>query len=187
MTKTQLIALYKAAEKRADRCASGYAGAGGLAFKLEDREALVSAMSQTNMNPRSAAILICSSHTDPKFSATLGRLQTFHRQVTQTALRAMPAIDDGRVLVKQEVQPFDGRIKSKRDVQPAFNRAAVQLIRVGITSPSDALRFLTAGFEFAKVEQKLEQKTERLVQELQLGDLSREQVLTVLDKVKAKF
>lgn len=67
-------------------------------------------------------------------------------------------------------------------------------VEVGVAYLALAIEKLTiatpariAGFEFAKSEQKVHMKTERLVQELQLGDLSRDQVMAVLDKVKAKF
>lgn len=193
MTKTQLIALYKSAEARATDCVGGRNGRGGKAFQPEDRVALVGAITALGMTPQEAAdTIIGGNYATKGHSRIRQQLITFNRQVASDQIRTGHAQTGEHVgklpsQPKQETMDFDGRIKSKRDVQPAFNRAAVQLIRIGITNPIEAVSFLTAGFEFAKGEQKVHQKTERLVQELQIGDLSRDQVMAVLDKVKAKF
>lgn len=192
MTKTQLIGLYKAAEKRATPCVGGRNGAGGVAFQVEDRIALVAAMQALGLNPNTAAdAIVDGNYKIQGHSRVRSQFVVFERQVAEEVIRT-GAVATGEFAGKsaqpqQDSLDFDGRIKSKQDVQPAFNRAAVQLIRIGITNPVEAVSFLTAGFEFAKSEQKVHMKTERLVQELQLGDLSRDQVMAVLDKVKAKF
>lgn len=193
MTKTQLIGLYKAAEKRATPCVGGRHGAGGVAFQVEDRIALVAAMKALGLNPNTVADTIVSGNYKIQgHSRVRSQFVIFERQVEQDQIRT-GSVATGEFAgkaaeaPKQDTLDFDGRIKSKHDVQPAFNRAAVQLIRIGITNPVEAVSFLTAGFEFAKSEQKIHQKTERLVQELQIGELSRDQVMAVLDKVKAKF
>lgn len=184
MNKSKLVALYIESEKRALPCALG------KAFLADDRLAIVNAMRDLKVTKAELAKmvhqnLIHAKVEDTTYAVHYGRLNIFERQVTMGHIvLGKPATGEHMGV---ETPVFDGRIKTRDDVQPAFNRAAKALIRIGITSPADAEAYLVKGFEFVKQEQKIDLKADRIVQELQLGDLTREQVLATLDRVKAKF
>lgn len=179
ITKAQFVKNYKEAEKRATPSATG------VSFDITDRIALNEQRKQLGMDYSMAANLV----GDNKSGKSYNRFALWERQVETGQIRTAHPATGEYVGSKQTtaLQAFDGRIKSRADVQPAFNRAAVQLIKLGITNPRDAEAYLEAGFEYARVEQKIHLKTERIVSELRIGDLSRDQAVRVLDQVKASL
>jgi hypothetical protein len=186
-TKTQLKAAYITAEKRATPSANG------VAFSVEDRVALNSLRVALRLDCSQAGELIAGGRTDRvEYQRHYARFNFWKEQVETGVIRiAPPATGEyvGRVHVTKQFDDntFDGRIKSITDVQPAFNRAARQLIKVGVTNPHEAFKYMSTAFEVVKVEQKIDLKAERIVKELQMGDLTKDQVLATLDRVKQSF
>lgn len=187
MNKSQLVALYIDAEKRSLPCALGQA------FLAEDRLAIVNGMRALKVGKAELARMIDHKLGNIKdefrgYMRHYARLSIFEQQVAHGKIILGHAAT-GESIGSQEIStgPFDGRIRSQADIQPAFNRAAKALLKVGITTPQDAAKYLVNGFEYVRQEQKIDLKAQRIVQELQLGDLTREQVLATLDKVKASF
>ena len=186
-TQAQLITNFKAAEKRAKVSSCG------ITFLVEDRMILNAQRQKLNLTTYQAARLV--SGDDKVVTAkNEQRFRMWDHQVSIGIIRMQPAPTGehvGKVKVHVTKQfddaTFDGRIKSISDVQPAFNRAARQLIKVGITNPQDAFKFMTVGFDTAKIEQKIDIKTDRIVKELQMGDLTKEQVMVLLERVKQNF
>lgn len=179
---------YKQAEARALPVVGGRDGKGGKAFLPQDRVMLTLMMSKANKTPTQLGHILGDKLGNP--SLHVQRLRMFQRQVESGEIRLgyqRTGEHVGKVVAKTEDTSFDGRIKSLSDVQPAFNRAARQLIRVGITTPEAALKYVSVAFETAKVEQKIDMKTERIVKELQIGDMTREQVFETLQRVKKSF
>jgi len=194
MTDTkQFLSLYKQAEERAVECGAGFAGNGGKAFLKEDRAALVAKMWEMKQTPNQLGYAIGKLIGNTARHVT--RLRSYQEQVEKGVIRLAPAATGEHVgqdrtpvkVVKPSEDAFDGRIKNVNDVQPAFNRAARQLIKVGITSPEQAFKYVTAAFATARVEQKIDLKAERIVKELQLGDLSKTEVMLTLERVKQLF
>lgn len=179
---------YKQAEARALPVVGGRRGKGGKAFLPQDRVMLTLMMNKSNKTP--AQLGYSLGEKLGNHHVHIQRLQTFQRQVESGNIRIgyqRTGEHVGKVAARTDESSFDGRIKSLSDVQPAFNRAARQLIKVGITSPEAALKYVSAGFETARSDQKIDSKAERIVAELQIGDLTREQVLETLQRVKQKF
>lgn len=179
---------YKQAEARALPVVGGRDGKGGKAFLPEDRAMLALMMHKLNQTPTQLGYRL--GERIGNAPVHIQRLKTFQRQVEQGNIRLgyeRTGEHVGKVVAQVEDGTFDGRIKKLSDVQPAFNRAARQLIKVGITTPEAALKYVSAAFETAKADQKIDSKAERIVAELQIGDLTREQVLETLQRVKQKF
>lgn len=189
-TTNQFIEIYKQAEARAVDCVGGRGGEGGKAFLREDRAMLVSEMWKINKTPTQLGYAIQKELGSP--GKHTQRLRIYEAQVNSGAIRlgSKPTgehVGKGSVTIQTKESLFDGRIKTIADVQPAFNRAARQLIKVGITNPAEAFKYVSMAFETAKVEQKIDNKAERIVKELQLGDLTKDQVLLTLERVKQSF
>ena len=184
-TKAQLITNFKAAEKRAKISSCG------IAFLVEDRMVLNAQRQKLNLTTYQAARLV--SGDDMALTAkNEQRFRVWDQQVSIGVIRMQPAPTGehvGKVHVTKQFDDvtFDGRIKSLSDVQPAFNRAARQLIKVGVTNPHEAFKYMSTAFEVVKVEQKIDLKAERIVKELQMGDVTKDQVLATLDRVKQSF
>lgn len=180
-TRNQLIQNYKASEKRAVVCATG------LAFSVEDRIALTLQRRALGMSCSEAAWTVATHGAEA--AKAVSRFNFWEEQMQRGEIRTAPPatgehIGKGR---DKENTPFEGRIKTINDVQPAFNRAARQLIKVGITSPEQALKYVSAAFATARVEQKIDLKADRIVKELQMGDLTKAEVLITLERVKQSF
>lgn len=185
---TKLVQMYKEAEARSIPCAGGRTGAGGRAFLKADRAALVSEMWNLNMTVSQAGYVLQKELGGTSDNIHAQRLRTFETQVNKGVLRLGNKMTGEHVGVLKSTEiAFDGRIKSQADIQPAFNRAARQLIKVGITSPDQAVKYINTAFETARVEQKIDIKAERIAKELQIGDLTKEQVMATLDRVKKFF
>lgn len=188
ITIKQFIANYKEAEGRATVCARG------KAFSVSDRIALNAQRKQLNLDCNQASAL---------FGGTAGQGKHYNRflqweaQIKNGHIGVAPAatgahvgkVIGGKIVINkpEQEQMFDGRIKSLDDVQPAFNRAARQLIKVGVTDPAQVVKYIHNAFEVAKVEQKIDLKAERIVNELRIGDLTKEQIIATLDRVKTQF
>lgn len=193
--QAQFIKLYKECEARAELCYAPRASdSKGKAFQKPDRALLVSEMWKLNMSANTLGGIIFKEVGGTSMHVHSKRLEVFEAQVSSGVLRLGPSFTGAvkpevKALPKTEVQldAFDGRIKSISDVQPAFNRAARQLIKLGITSPETAFKFVTTAFETAKVEQKIDSKADRIVKELRIGDLTKEQIVATLARVKAQF
>lgn len=184
ITKAQLKANYEAAEKRATVSATG------VAFSLEDRVALNSQRIALKLDTSQAGRLVAGENgTRNDYQRHYARFNFWAEQVETGVIRIAPAATGEYVGADKATQEFsfDGRIKTVADVQPAFNRAARQLIKIGITSPEQAFKYVANAFETAKVEQKIDLKAERIVKELQMGDLTKDQVLATLERVKKNF
>lgn len=187
LTVAQFKANYAEAEKRAITCAQG------KAFSVSDRIALNAQRKQLNLDYAQASSLFSDVSGKGihycRFAQWDGQIKAGHIGVAPAATGEHVGKGTGTVTITKQFDDstFDGRIKSLSDVQPAFNRAARQLIKVGITNPQEAIKFINMAFETAKVEQKIDLKAERIVRELQLGDLTKEQVLATLDRVKQSF
>lgn len=190
MNTTQFTTTYKQADARATECVGGHKGQGGKAFLKEDRALLVSMMWELGQTPNQLGYALGKEIGNAARHIT--RLRSFQEQVERGVIRLgnKPTGEHvGKVTVTKQFDDssFDGRIKTILDVQPAFNRAARQLIKVGITNSQDALKYMANAFETVKVEQKIDLKAERIVKELQLGDLTKAQVFATLDRVKQSF
>lgn len=186
-TQTQFVEFYKQAEARAVECVAGASKTGrGKAFLKEDRAALVGAMWSLKQTPNQLGWEV--QKVLGGGARHIQRLSVFESQVNKGVIR-LGAKPTGEHVGKEafEDTTFDGRIKNIADVQPAFNRAARQLIKVGITSPEAAFKYVSVAFETAKVEQKIDTKAERIVRELRMGDLTKDQILATLDRVKTQF
>jgi hypothetical protein len=178
MNKQELINFYNQAETRANISKVG------KSFQRDDRVQIVAAMMNLNLTPHKLGNLIAKQSPYPAHNwIHMQRLAVFQKQVTKSGIQL--GYNGGTV--KEVEEPFDGRIKTLKDVQPAFTRAARQLVRVGITTPQAALTYITKGFEEVKSEMKVERKVDRLVHELQNGELSRDEVIRALDLAKRKF
>ncbi len=183
ITKAQFVANYHEAEKRAATCAKG------KAFTVEDRLTLNAQRKQLNLDYAQASALFDGVAGQGKH---YNRFQQWDAQIRSGLIRTAPSatgehVGTPRSTVKVNHEFFDGRIKSHADIQPAFNRAARQLIKVGITNPQEAFKYVSNAFEMVKVEQKIDTKAERILNELRMGDLTKEQVLMTLEKVKQQF
>lgn len=186
MKVAEFTKMYVEAEARATDCVGGASGQGGKAFTKADRAALVSLLWNSRMTASQMAYAM--SKTIGNFPRHNGRLKTFETQVNRGVLRLGGKMTgEGHGKPEQAQETFNGRIRSVVDVQPAFNRAARQLIQVGITDAASASKYLHAAFETVKIEQKIDRKAERLVAELQIGDLTKDQILLTLDRVKKSF
>lgn len=190
ITTNQFVTIYKQAEKRAVACVGGPLGKGGKAFLKEDRAILVSKMWEMGQTPSQLGYAIGKELG--QYPTHISRLKLFEAQVDKGVIRlgAAPTGEHvGKVTVTSQFDDgsFDGRIKTLADVQPAFNRAARQLIKVGITNPEQALKYVSAAFATARVEQKIDLKADRIVRELQMGDLTKAEVLITLERVKQSF
>jgi ribosomal protein S16 len=184
ITVKQFMANYEAAEARAVTCAKG------KAFSVEDR---------LSLNAQRKALGFDYTQASALFEGIAGQGKHYNRfnqwdaQIKAGRIAVAPAITGEHVgkVVKVTKQfddaTFDGRIKSILDVQPAFNRAARQLIKVGITNPQEAFKYINTAFETAKVEQKIDLKAERIVKELQMGGMTKDQVMATLARVKQSF
>jgi hypothetical protein len=190
-TMNQLVDFYAVAEKRAVPCVGGTGQTQAVTFLEADRFEIARMMWTLHRTPcQLAGILAQGNNT--LYQRHLYRLSRFVKQwegKESFRLAYAPTGENVGVVKYKSTQDesFDGRIKSRNDVQPAFNRAAVQLIRIGITDPKQAVSFLENAYQFARSEQKVDSKVDRIVNELQIGDLTREQVLSVLDRAKTKF
>jgi hypothetical protein len=193
MTIQQLVKLYQDAEKRAKDCSGGPRGEGGKSFQPEDRLVLIRGMLAGNIDRATLARAVAKGETtSQEYYVAYARLTTFTNQARSGRFRQAGDLVRTTELIPAlvtpiEEQPFDGRIKTRADIQPAFNRAAQQLARLGITNVADAQAYLANGFEFIRVQQKIDQSAERVLRELQIGQLSKDQVIAVLEQVKAKF
>ena len=187
---TNFVELYKQAEARAVPCVGGRSGSGGKAFLKADRAALVSRMWELNMTANQAGYVLQKEIGGTSEGLHTARLRVFENQVNKGVIRmgAKPTGEHIGVLkVNHQDVPFDGRIKSQADIQPAFNRAARQLIKVGITSPDQAIKYINSAFATARVEQKIDLKAERIINELRVGGMTKAEVLLTLDRVKSQF
>lgn len=186
ITKSQLKSTYAAAEKRAVPCSNG------VAFSVEDRVSLNALRVAMNLDCSQIAEFIAGGRNDRvEYQRHYARFSFWKEQVDMGVIRIAPAAT-GEHVGKQKAPVtttnfFDGRIKDISDVQPAFNRAARQLIKVGITSPEAAFKYVSMAFETAKVEQKIDIKAERIIKELRMGDLTKDQIMATLDRVKTQF
>lgn len=180
ITRTQFIKNYKAAEQRAQPCAQG------LAFTIEDRISLHAQRRQLNLTSSQAAWAVAANGQDA--SKAVSRFNLWEDQIVRGEIRMAP-LPTGEHVGKETVTcvPFDGRIKTKADIQPAFNKAAVQLVRLGITNTREAEAYLANGFQHALTEQKIDIKAERLLTELRMGDMTKPQILATLERVKASL
>lgn len=187
---TKFIELYKQAEERSVPCVGGRSGSGGKAFLKADRAALVSEMWKLNMTVCQAGYVLQKELGGSSEGIHAARLRVFEKQVNKGVLRlGAKATGEhvGVMKINQQDIPFDGRIKSQADIQPAFNRAARQLIKVGITCPEQAVKYIKSAFATARVEQKIDMKADRILNELRIGDLSKAEVLVALDRVKSQL
>lgn len=183
-SKAQFIANYKAAEARAVRCPQG------LAIAEQDRIALTAQRKALGLDYGMAASLL-SMDTSTQ-SKHYNRFMQWDQQIKRGQIRVAPEatgqhIGAGAGKSVVVLGTFDGRIKTRDDIQPAFNKAAVQLVKLGITNPHEAAAYLANGFQYAKEEQKIETKADRLLGELRMGDLTKPQALAVLDRIKAQL
>lgn len=188
---TKFVQMYKEAEDRSIPCAGGRSGAGGKAFLKADRAALVSEMWSLQLTPSQAGYALQKELGGSSDSLHSARLRIFENQVNKGALRLGNKMTGEHVGVVAKGAPtdvaFDGRIKVLDDIQPAFNRAARQLIKLGVTDPSQAVRYINSAFATARLEQKIDSKADRIVKELRIGDLTKAEVLMTLDRVKSQF
>ncbi|QNR53933.1 hypothetical protein phiK7A1_145 [Pseudomonas phage phiK7A1] len=182
--KAEFIANYKAAEKRA------LPAANGVSFLEQDRITLDAQRRSMGLDTGQTAQLFDKPGT-LTYAKAHGRLSLWKRQVDTGEIRLCVATGEhvGKThsAARVQVVPFDGRIKTTADIQPAFNKAAVQLIKLGYTNPQEAAAFLVNGFQYAKDEQKIDTKADRLLGELRMGDLTKPQALAVLDRIKAQL
>lgn len=181
INRQQFKANYMAAQSRAIKCANG------IGVSVEDRLTLNSQRLALGLSLGEAARLINGTGSGNDYIKHYSRFQYWEDQVKRGVIRRGAPATGEYVGAAQETTPFDGRIKSRADVQPAFNRAALQLVKVGITSPEQAQAYLNSAFDYVRVEQKCDRYADRIVSELQMGTLDKDQILKVLDKVKAKF
>lgn len=185
ITKAQFVTNFKAAEARA------VPSSAGVAFTVEDRLILNSQRIQLGLSTYQASKLVGGDYNTTQRNEQ--RFRVFDYQVANGVIR-MQAAPTGEHVGKVRItskgiddHAFDGRIKSTADIQPAFNRAARQLIKVGVTSSAEAFKYINTAFETARIEQKIDLKAERIVKELQMGDLTKDQVMATLERVKQSF
>jgi hypothetical protein len=187
--KAEFKANYKAAQQRA------LAASNGLSFLEQDRVALDAQRRALGLDANGAAKLIAQAGNRNEWNTIYGRFAVWKRQVDSGEIRVCLSTGEHigktggyvRATTTPVVAPFDGRIKTKADIQPAFNKAAVQLVKLGITNPHEAASYLANGFQHALTEQKIEIKADRLLGELRLGDLTKPQAIAVLDRIKAQL
>ena len=180
LTTEVFQANYKAAEARAVKTSNGFG------VTKVDRIALTHQRLALGLSYKEAGQLVADDEQSLGKHTIRFREWEIQMQRGRVLVGAAATGESvGKALAAE--QPFDGRIKSRTDVQPAFNRACVQLVRIGITDPSEIQTYVNQGLSFARSEQKTDLKAERLVKELQIGDLTREQVIAVLEKVKKSF
>lgn len=74
-----------------------------------------------------------------------------------------------------------------QNYKAAEKRAVRQLVKLGITNTAGATKFIDNAYETLYSEQKIDVKAERIVNELRMGDLTKDQVLATLDRVKKFF
>jgi len=184
-TNTKFVEMYKQAEERSVVCVGGRFGSGGKAFLQADRASLIGEMWQLGLTVNQAGYILQKELGGSSQGIHTARLRVFENQVNKGVLRlgSKPTGEHVGKADDSEVT-FDGRIKTLNDVQPAFNRAARQLIKVGITNPQDAIKYVTNAFETARVEQKIDLVAERLHREIQTQGLSREVAVAVLERTK---
>lgn len=179
ITRSQFIANYKAAEARAlTTCV-------GAGFAKSDRLLLNAQRKELRLSYGEAAVLVGGGSQ----GKVVSRFKLWDAQISRGDIRVAPlptgvfvGVSSG---VGEGITPFDGRIKTTADIQPAFNKAAVQLVKLGITNSHDAAAYLANGFQHALTEQKIDIKADRLLGELRMGDLTKPQALAVLDRIKA--
>lgn len=184
-TTTKFVEMYKQAEARSVPCVGGRFGSGGKAFLQADRASLVGEMWKLQLTANQAGYIIQKEIGGSSLGIHTARLRVFENQVNKGVLRlgSKPTGEHVGKADDSEVT-FDGRIKNLSDVQPAFNRAARQLIKVGITNPQDAIKYVTNAFETARIEQKIDQVAERVHREFQTQGLSKDVAVAVLERAK---
>lgn len=182
--KAEFIANYKAAEKRA------LPAANGVSFLEQDRITLDAQRRSMGLDTGQTAQLFDKPGT-LTYAKAHGRLSLWKRQVDTGEIRLCVATGEhvGKThsAARVQVVPFDGRIKTTADIQPAFNKAAVQLIKLGYTNPQEAAAFLVNGFQYAKDEQKIDIQASRFVADLRTVGMNKEQAKQAFDRAMAQL
>lgn len=184
--KAEFIANYKAAEKRA------LPASNGLSFLEHDRVTLDAQRRSLGLDSNGAAKLIVGITGRGAWATAYGRFAIWKRQVNSGEIRLCVATGEhigktGGMPRATQVVAFDGRIKTKADIQPAFNKAAVQLVKLGITSPEQAVAYLANGFAHAKVEQKIDIQADRFVADLRTVGMTKDQAKQAFDRALAQL
>lgn len=180
--KAEFKANYKAAEARAT------AASNGIAFTAQDRITLTNQRKQMGMSISEAALLVAPSTVD--YHKHYGRFNLWEVQIRQGMIRVAPEPTGESVGQVRQVAAntvFDGRIKTKADIQPAFNKAALQLVKLGITTPHDAAAYLANGFVYAKSEQKIDIQANRFVTDLRTSELTKDEAKQAFDRAFAQL
>ena len=181
MSKTaQFVTLYFQAEARANPAPNG------VTFRAEDRKALDQMRIELQLGVEDAARLVMAGKlfNSQEYSKHWNRFNTFARQGKKGKFNVAPS-PTGRIIRSEPELQNLPKVNNRADLQPAFNELTGRLIKLGITNVDSAVSYLHNGFEHHRTEQKLGTRANRITEELNLGDLTKEQQLAVLDRVKA--
>lgn len=184
-SKAQFIATYKAAAQRALPAAKG------MSFLERDRVVLDAQRRALGMDVAMASRLLDSTGKQ-EYAKAYARFSIWERQLDTGEIRLCVATGEhvgkkGVATPVQSVLSFDGRIKTKADIQPAFNKAALQLVKLGITNTRDAEAYLANGFEYARVEQKIDIQADRFVADLRTVGMNKDQAKQAFDRALAQL
>ena len=185
MNISKLIAMYKEAEARSTPCVGGRGGEGGRSFTKADRAALIGEMWSLGLSAAQAGYAIQKEIGGTSDKIHAQRLKMFENQINKGVIRLANAPTGehvGKYNKDKSEDTFEGRIRSKADIQPAFNRAARQLIKIGVTDPSEVVRYVNAAFSTAKLEQKIDKKADFILNELRM-DMDNQTAKLVLQRV----
>lgn len=179
--KATFVTAYREAEKRATPAAQG------LAFTVEDRIYLTGLRRSMALTVHAAADAVTPNYSE--ISKHMQRFAFWEEQIKAGEIRTAPAAtgEHTGTGVGKPSHTFDGRIRNTSDIQPAFNKAAVQLVKLGITSPEQAMSYVTNGFAHARSEQKIDIQADRFVADLRTVGMNREQAKEAFDRALAQM
>lgn len=185
ITKAQFVTNYLQAEKRAKPSNRG------VSFLVKDRAELNEQRKQLGLCSARAAELVMSGSPFSRldYSKHWNRFNMFEAQAKRGQFIMAPS-PTGRIVQSQpEIQSLPGvspvKVKARAELQTDFNELTGRLIKMGITTVDGASSYLHNGFEFHRSEQKVGTRVTRIIDELRMGDLSKDQQLAVLDRAKA--
>lgn len=184
-----IIELYEEATLRATNTKTG------LRFTTEDRKALVAKLEELRgFNFKDVAHAIAKREWDGSgvynnvYGRHVGRLHYFLGQYG--TLRALPEPEPEALPVIEEALPEEFVPMStpvSAMVQKMVDELIETAVKYGVTSTHALLPYINRSIEKRKATQKVEQTTERLLEELRLTGLTREQMLAVLAAVPASL
>jgi hypothetical protein len=170
VTQQEFVNTYKQAEQRATTCAQG------KAFTVEDRLLLTAQRNALQLSSSKAAWTVAANHQDA--GVAYSRFGFWESQINSGEIRTAPPATG------QSASKPTGSLKVTRaDAQAVMTQVVGDILKAGMTTEESYILFNKA-FDYHKNEQKIYLKTNRIVEELQIGDLTKPQMIEALDRAK---